>query len=154
VCHPLLPAAFPDVGQGSSPNPDLPWLLYEVAQSGIVATGLILALQLHKLDTLLLCATHGVACACWAGFAALHLPASDTWWHHLAAVHLLVACVCVWQQHERERLGRHSFEQELLMERGRLLHASECLSRQGTQVDFSAGMQLLYQARSVEHLNF
>jgi len=154
VCHPLLPAAFPDEEQDPSPNPDLSLLLNELAQSGVVATGLIFALQLHKLDTLLVCATHGVACACWAGFAALHLPSSDTWWHHLAAVHLLVACVCVWQQHDRERLGRHSFELELLMERARLLRASENLSRQGTQVDFGVGIQLLYQARSVEHLNF
>jgi len=154
VCHPLLPAAFPDARQDLSPNPDLPWLLNEVAQSGVVATGLILALQLHKLDTLLLCATHGMACACWAGLAALHLPSSDTWWHHLAAVHLLVACVCVWQQHDRERLSRHSFEQELLIERGRLLRVSDSLTRQGTQVDFGVGIQLLCQARSVEHLNF
>jgi len=154
VCHPVLPAAFPDTGQDSSVNPDLPWLLYEIAQSGVVATGLILALQLHTLDTLLLCITHGVACACWAGFAAIHFTSIDAWWHHLAVVHLLVTCICFWQQHERERLSRHAFEQELLMERGRLLHASECLIRQGTQVDFGIGIQLLYQARSVEHLNF
>jgi len=154
VCHPLLPAAFPDTGQDQLPDSDLPWLLYEVAQSGVVATGLILALQLHKLDTLLLCSTHGLACGCWAGLAVFHMPSSETWWHHLAAVHLLVACVCVWQQHERERLSRDSFEQELLMERGRLLHASECLIRQGNQIDFGIGIQKLYQARSVEHLNF
>jgi len=154
VCHPILPAAFPEAKQELSPNPDMSWLLYEVARSGVVATSLILALQLHKLDTLLVCGAHGLACACWAGLAALHMPSNDALWHHPAAVHLLVTFGCVWQQHELERLGRHSFEQELLMERGRLLRASESLTRQGTQVDFTIGMQLLYHARSVEHLNF
>jgi len=154
VCNLLLPDAFSDAEQELAPNPDLPRLLYAVAQSGVVATGLILSLHLHKLDTVLVCVAHGVACAFWAGFATLHLPSNEAWWHHLAAMHLMVAYVCVWLQHERERLGRHSFEQELLIERGRILHASECLIRQGTQVDFGICMQLLYQARSLEHVNF
>lgn len=153
VCHPL-PEAFSDAEQGPTPNQGLPWLLHVVAQSGIVATGLILVLHLQKLDTLLVFVTHGVSCGFWAGYATLHLLSDDASWHHPAAMHLMLAYVCVWMQHQREQLDRHTFEQKLLMERGRLLRASESLIRQGTRIDFSISMQLLYQARSLEHITF
>jgi len=150
VCHPLLTGAL---RTDASMEP-----AREAAQSGVVVIGLgmtnlsaVLALQLGTLDTLLLCVVHGLACACWAGLT-FQITSGDAWYTFVAG-HLLLACVCVWQQHEQERFDRYSFEQELLMERGTLLHSSDCLVRQGTQVDFNMAMQVLYKARSSEHLN-
>merc|ERR1719215_848133 len=117
-------------------------------------TGLsaILALRVHTLDTLLLCLAHGLACLSW-GALALQQPLGTSW-RTLLAGHALVACVCVWQQHEQERLERGAFEQELLMERGRLLRVCDHIVRQGTQADFTRSMQVLFRTRCVEHLNF
>mmetsp|Transcript_98524 Transcript_98524/g.299026 ORF Transcript_98524/g.299026 Transcript_98524/m.299026 type:complete len:270 (-) Transcript_98524:155-964(-) len=146
VCHPLLSTTFPDEQREST-------------QSGVVVIGLgmtnlsaVLALQLHTLDTLLLCVAHGLACTCWTGLA-MQIPFGDAW-HTLVAGHALVAIVCVWQQHEQERFNRYSFEQELLMQRGMLLRSADCLVRQGAQADFNWNLHQLVKARQVEHVNF
>mmetsp|Transcript_100392 Transcript_100392/g.313743 ORF Transcript_100392/g.313743 Transcript_100392/m.313743 type:complete len:708 (-) Transcript_100392:87-2210(-) len=151
VCHPVI--------TGSLLTEPFTESAREAAVSGVVVIGLgmtnlsaVLALQLHTLDTLILCVTHGLACACWAGLA-LQITSGDAW-HTLVAGHVLVACVCVWQQYEQERFDRFSFEQELLTERGTLLHSADSLVRQGTQADFNFAMQVLYKARAVERLHF
>jgi len=151
VCHPLLASAFP-IGTSEDAK-DSHGVRVATSLIGLGMTNLsaVLALQLHTLDTLLLCAAHGVACLCWA-MLALHIPSGDAW-HTLIAGHSLVACVCVWQQHEQERFDRCSFEQELLMERGLLLRSSDNLARQTSQTDFGMGVQFLSRARQVEHIH-
>jgi len=152
VCHPLLAlAAAADEAENKA-------LAIHAATSliGLGMTNLsgVLALQLNTLDTLMLCAAHLVASACWILLTFRTSPSGGEGWHTLLAGHSLVACVCVWQQHEQERLDRSSFEEELLMERGLLLRSADCLARQSTEANFAVCLGLLHRARRVEHLRF
>jgi len=149
VCHPFLATALPN-------DPAEQSVQSMRAASSFIGLGMtnlsaILALQLHTVDTLLLCFAHGLACVCWACLA-MRLSSGDAW-HMLFVGHSLVAFVCVWQQHEQERLERASFEQDLLMKRGLLLRSADCMVRQGTKDDFNVSMHLLYRGRCVEKLN-
>jgi hypothetical protein len=147
VCHPLLLSELPETEAQRTA------ITVHAATSliGIGMTNLsgVLALQLHTLDTLLLCIANGIA---WF-WVTLTMPSGEGW-QTLVAGHSLVAFVCIWQQHEQERFERSRFEEELLMERGMLLRSSDCLVRQGTEADFSASMRLLRRARVVEHIHF
>lgn len=157
VCHPLL-SEPPTLGASTSAAAEAEESIRGVrAASSLIGLGMtnlsaVLGLQLHTFDTLLLCVAHNLACTCWA-ILALHMPLGGSW-HMLVTGHSLVACVCIWQQHEQERYDRSSFEQEMLMERGILLRSSDCIVRQGAQADFPACMRLLFWARCAEHLNF
>jgi len=148
VCHPFL--------SGPLPETEAEKTAFGVhATTSLIGIGMtnlsgFLALQLHTLDTLLLCLAHGTT---WL-WVMLCMPSDVDSWIVLLAGHLIVSCVCVWQQREQERFERASFEEELLMERSMLLRSSECLARRGTQADFRRCMHLLHRARMTEHLNF
>ncbi|CAE8649096.1 unnamed protein product, partial [Polarella glacialis] len=107
VCQPMLVTAPPDDHVTRSVQS----LKMASSLTGLGMTNLsaVLALQLHTFDTLLLCTAHFIACGVWAA-VALQVPSGDTL-HTLIVAHSLVACVCVWQQHEQERFDRVSFEQ-------------------------------------------
>lgn len=118
---------------------------------GMTNLTVMLTLQLHTLDTLLLCLTNMLVCAIWCAVALSFSGASS---QTLMGSTLFVAAVCVWHQQEQERYERNAFEQELLAARGMLLRSSTCLVRQGTKTDFNLSMSLLYRARAAELLSF
>eukprot|EP00930_Biecheleria_cincta_P037427 TRINITY_DN25688_c0_g1_i2.p1 TRINITY_DN25688_c0_g1~~TRINITY_DN25688_c0_g1_i2.p1 ORF type:complete len:445 (+),score=99.04 TRINITY_DN25688_c0_g1_i2:26-1360(+) len=150
ACQPLLVAPVPDDPAAMSVQS------LKVASSliglGMTNLSAVLALQLDTLDTFLLCVSHFIACATWA-VVALQIAAGEAL-QTLILGHCVVACVCIWQQHEQERFDRISFEQELLMARGLLLRNSDNVARQSAQADFSCAYQVLHQARVVQHINF
>eukprot|EP00747_Dinoflagellata_sp_TGD_P220121 gnl/TRDRNA2_/TRDRNA2_92133_c0_seq1.p1 gnl/TRDRNA2_/TRDRNA2_92133_c0~~gnl/TRDRNA2_/TRDRNA2_92133_c0_seq1.p1 ORF type:complete len:430 (-),score=70.88 gnl/TRDRNA2_/TRDRNA2_92133_c0_seq1:180-1469(-) len=153
ACHPLLADAVPD--EQNQAVQQMQAAHHVRAATSLIGLGMtnlsaVLALQLHTLDTLVLCLTHGVACVWWA-WLALRVPSGDAW-PTLLAGHSLVACVCVWQQHEQERFERANFEQELLVARGMLLRSSDGLVRKSTEAEFNFNMHLLHRARCAEHL--
>jgi len=150
VCHPPFADTFPeDQILKSTGHVRGATSLIGLSMTNYCA---VLALQLHTLDTLMLCLTHGLACTSWA-WLALRVPSGDVWQTLLAGHFLMasqIACACIWHQHEQERFERGNFEQELLMERGMLVRSSDCVVRQGTEDDFSIGMRVLYRARCAE----
>eukprot|EP00927_Polykrikos_kofoidii_P079633 TRINITY_DN76427_c0_g1_i1.p1 TRINITY_DN76427_c0_g1~~TRINITY_DN76427_c0_g1_i1.p1 ORF type:complete len:417 (-),score=45.33 TRINITY_DN76427_c0_g1_i1:46-1215(-) len=153
VCHPVLsePPTHGDFG-GAEESLQTVQAASSLIGLGMTNLSTVMGLQLHTFDTLLLCVAHNLACTCWA-VLALHMPLSGSW-HMVLAGQTLVACVCIWQQHEQERFDRNSFEQEMLMERGILLRSSDRIARQGTQAEFSSCMRVLYRIRCAEQLNF
>jgi len=149
VCHPVFGAALPDDPVASSAQS-------VQAASSLIGLGMtnlsaVLALQLHTLDTLLLCITQGLACVCWT-YVAIDILSDDAW-NMLIVGHSLVAVVCVWQQHHQEKLDRSSFEQKLVMQRSLLLQSADRMVRQCTKADFNKSTVLLYRVRCVEELN-
>lgn len=113
---------------------------------------MVFTLQLQTLDMIIFCFVHGVVSIVWILFA-LQIPLANAL-HTLYVGNFFVSCVCIWQQHEREKYERRSFEHELMMERGLLLRSADRLVRQATKVEFDINMHYLYKARRAEHLNF
>jgi len=151
VCHPSIGEQHADARGASAQRSDEAQSTSGIIGLGMTGLSSILALRVHTLDTLLLCAAHGAACMIWGLLSASVTLGSNTW-HTLLASHAMIALVCVWQQHEQERYERIAFEQELLMERGKLLRACDHIERRGSHSDFVLGMQLLYRARLVEQV--
>lgn len=150
ACQPLLTAvSSDDPAAGSVQSLKMASSLIGLGMTNLSA---VLAMQLDTLDTFLLCFAHFFACAVWAALA-LQMPAGETL-QTLILGHVLVACVCVWQQHEQERFDRISFEQELLVSRGVLLRSADNVVRQRMQADYSFCYRALHQARTVQHINF